>query len=126
MGLVGALASPLVRHDAAPQQVADSRAETVDLAALVVEAEAHRSGCRSGTREPLLEALLQLCGLTPQLGSKAVVLPHLVGQLGHAHAGVKRIALHLRGGDRRRGDRPVVEAHGVPRVAPRLGLEASR
>src|SRR5205823_13281880 len=90
----------LARLDPAPEQVADVRAERVDLPLLAVQGEHVVAAARVGP-EALVEGAAQLLGLLLEPLGERTVAPDLAGQLGGAHLRVVDVALDLARSDRR-------------------------
>ena len=91
------------RDDAAPEQVADVRAERVDLPLVAVEREHVEAAALVGP-ERLVEAVAELVGLAVEPLGELALAPDLPGELGHALLRVVDVSLHLDGRDRRLRD----------------------
>src|SRR5919197_5775004 len=112
------LDSPL-RDDPAPQQMADVRAERVDLPLVAVQRERVEAAALLDP-ERIVEALLQLLRLLLDARGEVAVAPDLTRKLREPDLGVVHVSLHLAGRDRCFGERAVVETLRVARVLPRL------
>src|SRR5207237_10920638 len=110
--------------DSAPEEVADVRAERVDLALLAVERERVVAAALV-TPERLVEPALELVGLGVEASRKLAVTPHLASELRDPAFRVVDVSLHLARRDGRLRDRAVVEALRVVGVLPGLDVEAS-
>ena len=109
--------------DAAPEQVADVRAERVHPALVAIERE-RVVPAAVGDPEGGVEASGELVGLRLEPRRERLVVPRVAGDLGQPALRVEDVALHLGRRDRRLGEPAVAEALGVARVLPRLVLEA--
>src|SRR5512133_4233391 len=109
--------------DAAPEQVADVRAERVDLLLVAVERE-HVEAAPLLVPERLVEARAELVRLTVQAFPELTLPPALTGKLGQAALRFVDVALNLDGRDRWGRQRSVGEALRVPRVLPGLVVQA--
>src|SRR4029079_8192056 len=97
----------LARNDAAPEEVADVRAERVDLPLLAVERE-HVVAPAAFGPELLVESAPQFLGVALEPVGERAVAPDLAGHLGRAALGVVDVPLHLARRDRPACERAVV------------------
>src|SRR5204862_1981201 len=105
----------LARDDAAPEQLADVRAERVDLLLLPVERE-RVVPAATVHPEARVEGAAQLLGVVLEPVREGSIAPHLPGHLGRSAFGVVDVTLYLAGRDRPLGERPVAEALRVAGV----------
>jgi hypothetical protein len=114
----------LLRDDATPEEMPEVGGQRVDRALVPVEPEGVEAALLDPERR--VEAASELGCVTLELVGQTLVPPDSAGDLGQAQLRVVDITLHLGGGDRRLGERPVVERHRVLRVLPRLVANAVR
>src|SRR5262249_50992815 len=107
--------------DAAPEQVADVRAEHVDLLSLAVESQSEVLAVRDP--EIPVEAALEVGRLLLELGGELRVLPDLPGKPRSADLGVVRVPLELARRTREPRQAAIVVRDRIPRVLPALVLE---
>ena len=107
----------LVRHDAAPQQMADVRAHRVDRPLVTIQRERVVAAAVLDP-ERLVEARLQRLRVPLEPGGELGITPHLARQLGRPALRVVHVPLHLARRDRRRRPTAVAESLRVPRVLP--------
>ena len=111
------------RDDPAPEQVADVRAERVDLLLVAVEREDVEAAALS-FQNASSKRVAQLVGLSVEPLGELSVAPDLPGELRQPPLRVVDVALGLDRRDRRVRERPVGVALRVPGVLPGLVGEA--
>ena len=110
------------RDDAAPEQMADVRAERVDLPLVAVERQRVVAAALLDP-EGLVEAVTQLGCLALEAIGELAVTPYVTRDIDEPSFRVVHVTLHLAWSDRRLCQRAVVKALRIPRVLPGLVVE---